>query len=220
MLLRKPQRDARVLIASPGIAVGARPCHRKANLETFDPLMDLDQLYGHSFVPEKDVSAAEKAFTPQSRDKLTEKSASLLRAHMETTTSGLLLSQVVHGCSPILWLMDRGGQIWFALEEVVSVDRGKTACAYPRSGLRFKLPDTHTRLGHPSLLDGDKTARIAGEIIFDPLFGNHGWVISNSSGRYGIVKHRQRTHLDHVNREFSKFGLMFDVDYIEYQERR
>ncbi|ADZ71076.1 hypothetical protein SL003B_2653 [Polymorphum gilvum SL003B-26A1] len=108
--------------------------------------------------------------------------------------------------------MDEDGDIWFAMEEALNLETGRSEFPAPRA---VPLASTHRKLGHPSLLENSaKHARIGGEIVYDPLFGEKGWVLSNSSGRYGTSPDRRKEHLDNVAARFGNYGLVFDVYYI------
>ncbi len=62
--------------------------------------------------------------------------AAALKTYMDTAEQ-LRITGVMHATTPILWLIDQGGSILFALEEVVSRDHGSLMFVLPRNGPPF-----------------------------------------------------------------------------------
>ncbi|WP_141105632.1 hypothetical protein [Rhizobium sp. R635] len=153
---------------------------------------------------------------PRSLHKLDGHSASLLREYFQTAKRGLGVTKLNHLCLIILWLMDESGTIWFALEEAYSADHSGSHIHHPVSRV-WSLPSKYLKLGHPALLSGDpKKARIGGEIVYDPDFGEHEWVISNKSGRFGPNSKKQpREHLEKAAEVWKQFGIDLDVHYLK-----
>ena len=67
-------------------------------------------------------------------------------------------------------------------------------------------------MGHPTLVD-DNTARVGGEIKFNPETNQ--WRINDSSGRYsrGRSKEERAQILDNVQQLFNQAGLDVGVRY-------
>lgn len=153
---------------------------------------------------------AERTCLPRSLQRLDAQSGPALRVLMELAHTGLAIASLTSSSLPILWAVDEDGVVWFAMEEVVSQSDSQFMYALPRA---FALPDGHVKLGHPCLISGRK-GRIAGELVYDPDFGDHGWVISNKSGRFGFGDDRVLAHLENVAAEFGVYGIELDVYYI------
>jgi len=167
---------------------------------------DLDGLYGPNKIAER-VSDAEKLLRPESLTKLTDETAPLLKALMEAAANGLPLARGLFAHTPMLWVLDGSGEIFIALEEVVTNDTYRFL--RPRSRRDNMHDERETRLGHPSLVGGDCMARLGGELSYDPGWGSQleGWFISNASGRYGMQKGHADRHLRNVCDLFSNFGI-------------
>lgn len=170
----------------------------------------LDKEFGVPFIPE-DIKPTERERSPKSLQKLTSQSADALHKYICAADDGLLIPQVNHDVLPILWVVDQYGEVYFAMEEVVSLE--DHAFLYPLSR-KFDVPSGHAKLGHPSLLKGDHSGRIGGEIRYDPDYGEQNWVISNKSGRYGFPATRKPSHLDNVVKKFAGVGISLEVYYI------
>jgi UDP-3-O-[3-hydroxymyristoyl] N-acetylglucosamine deacetylase len=156
---------------------------------------NLDLMYGTLVEPEY-CSDEERVISPESIELLDSKSATLLRALMETAVRELGPSVATFSQLPFLWVINKSGQMVFSIEEIVS-DGSKR---FIRPRLRRDQPlQGETRLGHPSLVDG-QPARIGGELYFDPGWGHEprGWKITNGSGRYGLREGREVSHLLNV----------------------
>ena len=170
----------------------------------------LDDEFGVAFVPEE-IETIEEENPPRSLQKLTSETGEALLKYAGAADDGLLIPQVNHDVLPILWVVGEDGEVYFALEEVISLS--EKSFLYPLSR-KFDLPSNHAKLGHPSLLQGDRGGRIGGEIRFDPDYGEQNWVISNKSGRYGYPTTRQRKHLENVAKKFEGVGIRLEVYYI------
>ena len=156
---------------------------------------NLDLIYGTLEEP-KYCSDEEKVVSPESVELLNSRSATLLRALMETATRELGPSVATFSQLPFLWVINKSGQMVFSVEEIVT-DGSKR---FVRPRLRRDQPvQGETRLGHPSLVGG-LPARIGGELYFDPGWGHEprGWKLTNGSGRYGLRKGREVSHLLNV----------------------
>ncbi len=173
----------------------------------------LDSFFGVVFEAER-VDTVEKSKYPASLTELSDKTADTLKRYMSAAVEGLAIAQVTHELLPILWVLDEAGLVHFALEEVY--DKKSDGRKYPLArGMR--VPKGFYKLGHPSLLRGDvKKARIGGELIFDPDPENdiQGWVITNSSGRFGYGSDRSERHLKNVADVFDAFGIFVDFFFI------
>lgn len=185
--------------------------------------MDLDALFGPCLPFERAATDAELGVSSRSLEILSRETAQALKLHLENADS-LPLAQVIHSTAPILWLIDEAGQIRFAMEEVIERDTGALSYILPRSGP--PLRDTEVRLGHPALLDpvraGEKkSARIGGEIFFDPTpRSDISWVLTNNSGRFGKRPHIRREHLENANNAFKEYGISLREFFIYTPERR
>ena len=169
-------------------------------------MTELDVRYGECRVAEN-VTEAERLIRPESLTKLDEVSAASISAIMVAATSGVNLVKGLFAHLPMLWVVDRHGDIFVALEEVVSVDTFRFL--RPKSRRDNMDPITETRLGHPALVDERCEARIGGELLYDPGWGvqYEGWYITNASGRFGIGKGPTNDHLRNVASEFGRLGI-------------
>lgn len=183
---------------------------------------DLDNEYGPCLPYQRTASDAELAVHPRSLQILNEETAPYLKSYMETS-AGLLLPQVFHATTPILWIIDFHGMLRFAFEEVLDGNTGAVTHILPRNGPPMRPTDV--RLGHPALLDpvdppAIKSARIGGEIFFDPVpQSERQWVISNNSGRFGKRPHIRREHLANANRIFERHGIIFREFFVFTPQR-
>jgi len=159
---------------------------------------DLDGRFGHA-IPPKRLDPVEAAVQPLSLQRLTGKTAKLLKRLMLVSEQGLGVARFAYAAVPILWVIDSSGDLWFALEEIIQAEDGKFV--FPR--IRDTPMDPgHQRLGHPSLVRG-ANARIAGEIFFDIRAEFPAWVITNGSGRYGLREGRSPAQLSNVSQKFA-----------------
>lgn len=185
--------------------------------------MDFDVLYGPCLPFARDASEAEMGVNPRSLEFLNEETAPALIKHLENAES-LLLSQVVHATMPILWLIDEAGQIRFAMEEVIARDTGYLSYILPRNGPPMR--ETDVRLGHPALLEpvnaGEaKSARIGGEIFYDPIRRSElSWVLTNNSGRFGKRPHIKREYLENAGKAFEALGVSLRTFFIYTKEKQ
>lgn len=168
----------------------------------------LDIAFGPAFRP-NDVSELEFTTRPLSLQKLNAETAASLEAYMSCAAE-LRVPRVIHEVSPILWIVDEVGDLWFSLEEVIN--RADRRYVYPlRRG--FALPREHAKLGHPSLIEGAR-ARIGGELLFDEDAEGGPWVITNKSGRYGFGPDRTESHLRKVVEVFRRHNIRVGSIYI------
>ncbi len=182
--------------------------------------MSLDEVFGvvltavardRSELGDQQVPCAPEELNsrPESLVKLDERSVPALKALMSQEVTCLSLVNCVYAQTPILWAVDRNGDIWLALEEIVT----KHSRRYLRPRIRGLNPGKdETRLGHPSLVEGE--GRIGGELVYDLGWGilRPGWKLTNSSGRFGAGLTRKSTHLENVRDRFSDYGI--DVEPI------
>jgi hypothetical protein len=165
----------------------------------------LDARYGACIEP-NGVTAHEQAMVPRSLQKLAD-CALQLNELMKAAQNGLGLVAYVYSERPILWVVDRGGTLWVALEETLDLETGEfTYPRIPRTGGDTKR---YTRLGHPAMVKCE-AARVAGELQYDLTDGK--WYITNRSGRYGISREEQ--HLQSVLEEFAKLDLQVEYLFI------
>ncbi|MBN8197664.1 hypothetical protein [Thalassospira povalilytica] len=163
---------------------------------------DLDTEYGPLLSPNR-VDSAERRLKPLSLHELNSGSATLLEKMMATSVEGLKVSSYVFSELPILWIVDKNGKLWFALEEIVLDATDKFR--YPKPS-KLDVPNEHSKLGHPSLVNAEE-ARIAGEMLFDIRAEPPNWYLTNASGRYGLHKTRNENHLLSVVKLFQKYGI-------------
>lgn len=178
-----------------------------------NPSCPLDEFFG-ILVEAGKVDPIEKAKVPASLTELSDATAATILKYMETAVEGLRITQVSHEMLPILWVLDKKGRIHLALEEVYEVAEGGRRFPLARG---FIVPEGFRKLGHPSLIDSEeKVARIGGELLYDPdpEFGVGGWVITNSSGRFGYGEQRIEKHLRNVADVFATYGISVDIYYI------
>lgn len=179
--------------------------------------MDLDEEYGPCLPFERSASEAEMSVMPRSVQILDDTTAPSLKAYLESATD-LRVPQVLHATTPLLWLIDVDGKLRFALEEVLSRDTGQVSYILPRNGPPMR--ETDVRLGHPALLEpvdpGQmKSARIGGEIFYDPVATSpNAWVLTNNSGRFGKRPHLTRQHLENAKAAFARFDIYLRAFFI------
>lgn len=160
------------------------------------------------------VDPIEREMAPASLTELSDATAPIILKYMETAVEGLKIPQVAHDMLPILWVLDEEGRINLALEEVYEdAEQGRR---FPLAR-GINVPSGFRKLGHPSLIHSEeKVARIGGELLYDPdpEFGIEGWVITNSSGRFGYGEHRVEKHLQNVVNVFAAYGITVDAYFI------
>ncbi|WP_318911577.1 hypothetical protein [Shinella zoogloeoides] len=164
--------------------------------------MNLDQHWGPC-LPQATASVPEQLFQPRSLLKLS-RDYGEIRSYLALAEKGFALPQMVHQAATILWVLDRDAQIWLAVEEQVT-DGGRGTILLRGIDPAFG----YTKLGHPSLLEPgpEKIARLGGEITWDGrLTGRPNWVISNRSGRFGLLDH-QLIGMRAVVKEFEKYNI-------------
>lgn len=160
------------------------------------------------------VNAIERNYRPQSLQQLTADTAPVLKSYLGTADLGLSVPRILHRTNNILWIVDRRGDLWFAVEEIVDAETGALLYTLPRTKAKLLRPDEHVKLGHPSLLqDLDRHARIGGEILWSPRY--NAWTLNNSSGRYGDRKGTTRAHLEAVARKLNHYGIELIVVFWE-----
>jgi hypothetical protein len=156
------------------------------------------------------VDELEAEIKPQSLQKLTPETAKWLLQFMKATEEGLGVTRYVYCELPILWVVDKNGDIWFAVEEIVSIVSRQFSIPRLRN---TGITDGHARLGHPALL-GASSGRIGGEIIFDVRAKHPSWFISNASGRYGLRRGRRPEHLSKAREKFDSHGINLSEHFI------
>ncbi len=169
----------------------------------------MDDQFGKALPPDPNYSPAEKRYKPQSCEKLNTSTGKKLKSLMDEVASGVILSKLTFWAVTILWVMDKEGDIYFSVEEVVD-SRGCLMFPLPES---LDLPIGKMKLGHPSLIDC-KSARIAGEIMFDMYADSPTWVLSNKSGRYGLRVATTAVHLKNVIGIFAQHSIVLTPFFI------
>lgn len=166
--------------------------------------MSLDDRFGECLEAGRPIEPHELTRSPNSLIELTQETAKSLIDFM--TAFDDHLSPFVRNYH-ILWLVDQAGRLRVAFEEVIDPSGVTIGALAKPIGAR---PISPIKLGHPSLLglDEPKNARIGGEIIFDPDFdGQHKWVLTNKSGRYGLRAGQTEKHLVNAVGLFASLGL-------------
>lgn len=156
------------------------------------------------------VEQWERDFAPDSLSRLDDDSARSLKQTMEEISSGWTLGRVLTYDIIIIWVVDRRGDIWFAIEELVLNDM---PTGRPKHQT-LELTSTFPKLGHPALVNCAR-ARVAGEIYFDTGDDPPVWKISNNSGRYGRLPSRTRAHLNNVADHFRSFRIDLTPHFID-----
>jgi len=150
----------------------------------------LDELFGVPRLP-CEVRAWEFNAQPQSLQLLDEALGQTLNEWKRISANALLLN--ASKCAHFIWCIDEQGATWIAYEEIARPQDGdaagfKQAPLFKEGLPRFRdipvHPALNRKLGHPTLISGQK-ARIAGELYLDPQYGgNIEWVANARSGRY------------------------------------
>ena len=195
-------------------------------VEIINGAMDtqLDQIFGFCVDPNQNVTGVtdwERKHHQLSRNCLDHKSAAALNRFMNLAEGDRLLASMWPVVElTIIWLVDQGGAIYFAIEEVVKPD-DVLARVYPAEDYdgnenvhRYPLQKSLTlwpghdgrKLGHPALVHGSP-ARIGGEIFFDAGEGAGEWLIWNKSGRFGSNLGRNLEQLTNVAKQFGNYGV-------------
>ncbi|MGV1990048.1 hypothetical protein ACQZ5N_25855 [Agrobacterium sp. 22-221-1] len=161
--------------------------------------MSLTVQFGACSPAARPISDAERSFKPASLQKLDSLTAPHLKSYIDSA-AGLLATQVVGCHCAMLWVVDEHGDIHFALEELVDENTGVSVAVKPRADLG---PIEGTiKLGHPALISHpSKNARIGGEILYDRVAKV--WEINNRSGRYGIRRQANPSHLVEAAKKFN-----------------
>lgn len=178
-------------------------------------MLDLDLSYGELVHPSC-IDEYEKSENPVSVETLNSTNAANLKLYMASAISGLKLSELIAQQLPILWVIDEDGELQFAIEEYLNAEN--PALRIGRFGKLPRVINTESgewsRIGHPSLLPS-KLGRIGGELVLK----DGDWVLSNRSGRYGVVFGRKEAQLESVKRLLHSFGLTVIVDWVPAAQR-
>jgi hypothetical protein len=170
--------------------------------------MSLDAKYGPALPAlQRGPDWWERRHSPHSLTRLEPSTAAPLKYVMDQVTSGWLVGHVLLNEVTIIWIVDNPGDLWFAVEELVSNGA-------PTGRPKHRV-DNAPKLGHPSLV-GCEHARIAGEIFFDASGAPPKWTLNNRSGRYGIHETRTPEQLDNVRALFKEVDIMLTRDDIFY----
>ncbi len=174
---------------------------------------NLDLLYGPCLPAGKSIEPLESQRAPNSLQLLDEAGFRGLGEYLGSAIN-LRIPTVLHQQMTILWVMDEAADIYVAFEELIDAKTGEYLMPYLRMNTVVRLIGKEIeegkigRLGHPSLLRGARTARIAGEIVSRPHDGDeHLWKINRASGRYGLRPHQTDEHLRAVHTLFTNKGL-------------
>ncbi|WP_050999893.1 hypothetical protein [Sinorhizobium fredii] len=162
----------------------------------------LDKLYGPCLPPGKPINQHELDHLPRTLQRLDENSAPLLIDYL-ARQNGLFIPNAFPVTCHVLWVVDEPGEVWFSSEEIIQ-DDGELIGILPKK--ISARPKEFIKLGHPSLLTGNRFARLGGELVYDPVDGVD-WCITNSSGRYGLREHQKAEHLEAVAGKFAQHGL-------------
>jgi hypothetical protein len=154
------------------------------------------------------VQQWERDFAPDSLTKLDSVSGESLKQIMREISSDWKLGKVLTYDTIIIWLVDKIGDVWFALEELVFNDMPTGRPKHQSLPLTTNLP----KLGHPALINCAR-ARIAGEIYYDTGAVLPLWRINNQSRRYGRHSSRIPLHLSNVSDQFRAYGVDVTPDF-------
>jgi hypothetical protein len=179
---------------------------------------DLDLLYGPCLPAGRPIESLELQMRPNSLQLLDRAGYEALAAYLQSANS-LKIPRIVHQQMTILWVMNEAAQIYVAFEELIDTKSGQYLMPYLRDNTVVRLIGRDIaegrigRLGHPSLLEGARTARIGGEIVFRPNDGDeHLWKINRASGRYGLRHNQTNHHLEAVRSLFNSNGLHLGLE--------
>jgi hypothetical protein len=181
--------------------------------------MALDlEAFGKCAAPGGSIDPLELKYKPNSRQKLDDDSIKGLKRFLESAES-LKITQVLNQKMVILWVMDVKGDIYFAFEEIVRATDGEYLMPYVRKSYVVDRLSTDIeegvvgRLGHPSLLEGAREARIGGEIVLRLDDEDETpWKINRRSGRYGRREHQTDKHLRAVHSLLTSKGLHLGLE--------
>ncbi|WP_037079283.1 hypothetical protein [Neorhizobium vignae] len=180
--------------------------------------IELDNLFGQCLPAGKPIETLEFVHKPNSLQEFGDEQFEGLRKYLESAES-LAIPRTLHEQIVILWVMGATGEIYVAFEELIDATTGQYLMPYFRSNpVTSLLKDEINggrigRLGHPSLLSGDRLARIGGEIRFRPTDDDGFlWKINRGSGRYGIRPHQTDAHLVAVHSLFVTKGLHIGIE--------
>jgi hypothetical protein len=189
----------------------------------------LDELYGRSIPPEGDKHRPDgydphEMLPPRSLSILSAETAEHLKGFMKSVEAAWAIGNLFMARTTVLWLVDKDGDIRFAVEEYVhNSEMAEFSEAWYQDIPYHRITDdydfllpTNTKLGHPSLVSCQE-ARIGGEIRFYSLDGadHKTWNLNAHSGRYGAwVTHAQRrkSHLWNAKYRFRDHGVALKLD--------
>lgn len=168
---------------------------------------DLDSRFGHAIEPTY-VHDCEQARPPRSLVVVNPKDDELLvalRAMFAAVDRSVYPSHGFHSDYSMIWVVDPEGLLRIGLEED---DHDRLSVAIPRSRAVRGRP----KRGHPALVAGG-AARIGGELLYDVSAAEPRWVLSNRSGRYGLVEDRSERHLRNVAAILVECGVEVEIDF-------
>lgn len=170
-----------------------------------------DELYGEALPAGAPIKPEELKWPPASRQRISTEVVTSLNEYAAAHTGNPFVSTAIRG-TPLLWIIGPSGHVDLALEEVVDEHDGSPVCCLPKN---VTPKSGFVKLGHPSLLEGERHARIGGELFWDTGWEPApAWVLSNSSGRYGFRPHQTEAHLLAAARQFLSYGLYVEIDYL------
>lgn len=144
---------------------------------------------------------------PDSLAKLDGELGATLMKLLDASRHGLL--KYVAQSTNYLWVMDGGGDIWVAVEELAVRYAHLPGLPMLR---RIEHPADTKKLGHPTLVDKGP-ARIAGELAMDEREGQLVWILNAQSGRYCKKTPPTKLQVDNVVERFASLGMQVTVDY-------
>jgi hypothetical protein len=176
------------------------------------------EVFGPCAPAGRDIEPLELRYKPNSRQELDDAGIAGLKSYLESANL-LEITRVLNQKMVILWVMDIKGIIHFAFEEIVHASNGEYLMPYVRENYAVEqLKDDIEkgvvgRLGHPSLLEGNREARIGGEIVLRLEDGDETlWKINRRSGRYGQRPHQTDEHLKAVHSLLTYKGLYLGLE--------
>lgn len=170
-------------------------------------MSDLDSRFGQAIVPAY-VHDCEQALPPRSLVVVKLEDGALLaalRAMFKAVDRSVYPSHGFHSDYSMIWVVDKEGLLRIGLEED---DHDRFSVAIPRS----RAVRGRAKRGHPALVAGE-AARIGGELRYDVSALEPKWVLSNRSGRYGLIEDRFERHLRNVAAILAECGVKVEIDF-------
>lgn len=171
----------------------------------------LDREFGPAIEPQNGLKSWEHIDGTIEPILLTRNSAAWFIELVQAASSNPLARKAIEAVI-ILWVVDEGGDLYFAMEDVIDTQMSRLQRPRTRG---ISLNDAVKPLGHPLLIAGGR-GRIGGEIYVDrDENDNSVLILNNRSGRYGRHPSRTPEHLENVTWLFRTFGVTLIPDFAE-----